>query len=60
MPETGRSEAYFIAGMMLLTVILCVAAVFIFIKTYKKEMREKEERAAQKQTKDAPENIGQE
>ena len=46
--------------MMLLTVILCVAAVFIFIKTYKKEMREKEERAAQKQTKDAPENIGQE
>jgi len=60
MPETGRSEAYFIAAMMLLTVILCVAAVFIFIKTYKKEMREKEEREAQKQTKDAPENIGQE
>ena len=30
--------------MMLLIVVLCVAAVIIFFKTYKKEMREKAER----------------
>ncbi len=46
MPGAGRAEVYFIAAMMLLIVILCVAAVVIFIKTYKKEMRDKEARKA--------------
>jgi len=30
--------------MMLLIVVLCVGAVYVFFKTYKKEMREKGER----------------
>ncbi|MEO6656042.1 MAG: hypothetical protein ABIO36_08155, partial [Pyrinomonadaceae bacterium] len=45
MPGAGRAEIYFIAAMMILIIILSVAAVIIFFKTYKKEMREKAERA---------------
>ncbi|HEX3102270.1 MAG TPA: hypothetical protein VHQ01_10775 [Pyrinomonadaceae bacterium] len=48
MPGSGRAEVYFIAAMMILIMILSVAAVVIFIKTYKKEMREKEARLAKK------------
>ena len=59
MPES-RTEFYFIGAMMVLILVLCVAAVFLFFKTYKKEMREKQECGAQKQTKNAPEDIGQE
>ena len=44
MPGTGRSEIYFISGMMVLILIVCVAAVYFFIKTYKKELRERAER----------------
>ena len=50
MPNEGNSEFYFIAAMMVLIVILCVVAVYVFFRTYKKEMREKAERLAQKQT----------
>ena len=42
MPGAGRAEIYFIAAMMILIMILSVAAIVIFFKTYKKEMREKE------------------
>lgn len=41
MPGTGRAEIYFIASMMILTVILSITAIYIFLRTYKKEMREK-------------------
>jgi len=41
MPGAGRAEVYFIAAMMILIIILSVAAVYIFFRTYKKEMREK-------------------
>ena len=44
MPGTGRAEVYFIAAMMILIVILCVTACVAFFKTYKKEMRDKDER----------------
>ena len=41
--------------MMFLIVVLCVAAVFIFFKTYKKEMREKALREAEERpAMDAP------
>lgn len=59
MPNEGNSEFYFIAAMMLLTVILCCIAVYAFIKTYKKEMRERAERSSAEQ-KDAPEDTRQE
>jgi hypothetical protein len=44
MPGAGRAEFYFIAAMMILIVILSVVACVVFFKTYKKEMREKEDR----------------
>ncbi len=49
--------------MMFLILVLCTGAVIFFIKTYKKEMREKEERKAAKLAaadKNASTNIGQE
>ena len=46
MPGAARAEVYFIAAMMILIMILSVAAVYIFFKTYKKEMREKQNREA--------------
>ncbi len=48
MPGRDLAEIYFITAMMILIVILCVASVVIFFKTYKKEMREKEARLAKK------------
>ena len=59
MPGAGRAEIYFIAAMMILIVILCIAAVFFFFKTYRKEMREKAERAALRE-KNASEDTEQE
>ena len=44
MPGADRSEIYFIAAMMILIMILSIAAIYFFVKTYKKEMREKEAR----------------
>ena len=49
MPGTGRSEVIFVAAMMILIMILSIAAVYVFFKTYKKEMRDKDLR---KQAKD--------
>lgn len=43
MPNSATAELYFIVAMMVLILIVCVAAVYFFIKTYKKEMRDKEE-----------------
>ena len=48
MPGAGRAEIYFIAAMMILIVVVCVVSVYFFFKTYKKEMREKSERANRK------------
>lgn len=52
MPGAERAEIYFIAAMMVLILILSFAAVYIFIRQYKKEMREKkirdDEKAARK------------
>ena len=41
MPGADRAEVYFIGAMMVLILILSVAAVYIFIRQYKKEVREK-------------------
>ena len=47
MPGAERAEIYFISAMMILIVILSVAAIWFFFKTYKKEMREKAAREAE-------------
>ena len=44
MPGAGRAEVIFIAAMMILILVVCVVAVYAFFKTYKKEMREKQQR----------------
>ena len=53
MPGAGRAEVYFIAAMMILIVILSVTACVAFFKTYKKEMRDKQERINAAKTKAA-------
>jgi len=39
MPNSFLSEIYFVALMMILTVILSVAATYIFIRQYKREKK---------------------
>ena len=48
MPGAERAEIYFISAMMVLILILSFAAVYFFMKTYRKEMRERKERAERK------------
>jgi len=42
MPGSGRSEIFFIIGMMVLTLILSGIAMYFFVRTYRKEMRQRE------------------
>ena len=44
--EFSTGEIYFIIGMMVLILMLCVVAMWAFFRTYRKEMREKAERQA--------------
>jgi len=53
MPGAERAEVYFIVAMMVLILILSFAAVFFFVRQYKKEMREKHARNGQKVGKDS-------
>lgn len=48
MPDSYRAELYFIGAMMIFMLIFAGFTIYFFIKTYKKEMREKEEREQQK------------
>jgi len=49
MPVTEKSELIFITAMMILIMILSITAVYIFFRTYKKEMRDKELRKQAKE-----------
>jgi positive regulator of sigma E activity len=44
MPGRANAEIYFITAMMILILVVCGAVVFLFLKQYKKEMRERAER----------------
>jgi large-conductance mechanosensitive channel len=60
MPGTGRAEIYFIVAMMVLTFVLSGFAMYFFVKTYRKEMREREaERAARQHAAPAAESRDQ-
>ena len=50
MPGGTRAEIYFVTAMMILIFIVCGAAIYLFFATYKKEMKEKEERLAKKRS----------
>ena len=45
---SGRSEIFFIIGMMVLTLILSGIAMYFFVRTYRKEMREREAQRSNK------------
>lgn len=57
MPYAGLAEIYFIVGMMVLILIVGSVAVYLFIKTYKKEMRDKQ---ARKEKQKAKQKVAQE
>ena len=44
MPGSRMAELIFVAAMMVLILVISFAAVFFFMKTYRKEMAEKEDR----------------
>lgn len=45
----GTSEMYFITAMMILIFVICGVAVYFFVKTYQKEMKDKKKRAEKKE-----------
>ncbi len=49
MPKPTWGEIYFVGGMMALVLIISAVSIYLFVKTYRKEMREKEERSAKRQ-----------
>ena len=49
MPEASLGEIYFIVGMMVLVLIISTVSLYLFVKTYKKEMRERDEEKRRKE-----------
>lgn len=49
MQNAARAETYFIAAMMILILVICAVVVFFFVKTYKAEMKAREQRKAEKE-----------
>jgi uncharacterized membrane-anchored protein len=48
MPNATLAEIYFVSALMLLVTVISIVSIYIFMRTYKKEMREKEERKRDK------------
>ena len=57
MPGSATAEVIFIAAMMVLILVISFAAVFFFMKTYRKEMVEREARKAAKETETAAAGV---
>ena len=53
MPNSETAEVYFIAAMMILILILSAVSVFIFFRTYKREMNAKQKRIEKKRKEQA-------
>ena len=51
MSRVELGEVYFVAGMMILILILCAVATYLFFKTYYKEKAESEKARAKKEAK---------
>ena len=49
MPEASLGEIYFIVGMMTLVLVISTVSLYLFVKTYKKEMRERDEERRRRQ-----------
>ncbi len=48
MPKPTWGEIYFVGGMMALVLVISAVSIYLFVKTYRKEMREKEERLSKR------------
>ena len=48
MPNSVTAEVYFIAAMMILILIMSAVSVYIFFRTYKREMTTKQKRLEKK------------
>jgi preprotein translocase subunit YajC len=57
MPGSATAEVIFIGAMMILILVISFAAVFFFVKTYRKEMKQKEERKQKSDMSDAKPQI---
>lgn len=53
MPNSETAEVYFIAAMMILILIMSAVSVFIFFRTYKKEMIARQKRIEKKREEQA-------
>ena len=51
MPFASTAELYFIAVMMILMIVFSVVSIYIFFRTYNKEMREKAARKEKEKQK---------
>ena len=51
MLNASQAEIYFIAAMMILTLIISTVAVYFFFHTYKKEKAEKQKRIEKRKSK---------
>jgi flagellar basal body-associated protein FliL len=60
MPEASLGEIYFIVFMMVLVLIISTVSLYIFVKTYKKEMRERGEEKSGKQHDEVAESSSEE
>ena len=59
MPNSATAEVYFIAAMMILILIMSAVSVFIFFRTYKKEMIAREKRIEKKREEQAQKENAQ-
>ena len=53
MPNSATAEVYFIAAMMILILIMSAVSVYIFFRTYKREMIAKQKRIERKREEQA-------
>ena len=53
MPGSATAEIIFITAMMVLILVISFAALFFFMKTYRKEMADREARKAAKKVETA-------
>ncbi len=53
MPNSATAEVYFIAAMMILILIMSAVSVFVFFRTYKREMIARQKRIEKKREEQA-------
>ncbi len=57
MPGSERAEIYFIAAMMILIMVMSIIVIYFFVRTYRKEMREKDLRIEEKKNRESESEV---